>query len=87
MQQKISSEFEPSIKILRRIIELLLEQDHIGRTSLSLNANVNYTRLSISLAWLENRGLIEEISEDGRNNIRLTSKGREFAKILQGNSK
>lgn len=46
------SDFEPSMKILPRIMRIILENESMNRTTLTQAANINYTRLC-KLNWNE----------------------------------
>ena len=74
--------FKPSIDILSRIMRVLLENNSVGKTNLSQQANVNYVRLSKHLKWLEKRNLVELVIEDSKICIILTESGRKFALTL-----
>jgi predicted transcriptional regulator len=73
------NKFTPSSKTLSRIMKIILERNSIGRTALSLKANINYALLSRHLAWMENKSLIKLTVENGKVTVKLTSHGREFA--------
>ncbi len=75
--------FEPSIKILMRIIKIILEQNIIGRTVLSLEANINYATLVKHLEWLENKSLIELVIIEGKINVKLTEEGQQLCTAVQ----
>jgi predicted transcriptional regulator len=77
--EKSDLKFEPSIKILLRIMRSIRENNHIGRTALAMESNINYTVLSKYLNWLERKSIIKLILIDGKANISMTAKGREFA--------
>ena len=77
-KQKESS-FKPSMKILLRIMKKLNEKGSSGKTNLSLETNLNYSRLATHIAWLEKKGLIKSAIEDGKINVDLTRNGRVFA--------
>lgn len=74
-----SEEFEPRIKILLRIMKLIRENNSIGRTTLAMEANLNYTILSKYLDWLKRKSVIELILVDDKIKITMTEKGRKFA--------
>lgn len=57
----------------------MLDKNAIQRTSLSLETNVQYSRLSRHLEWLERKKLIEPFVEEGRIFLKLNSLGKEFA--------
>lgn len=82
--QKIETDhkFEPSMKILSRIMNILLENNIIIKAILLRKANLNHIRLSMHLYWLELKGHIEYVVIDNKINITLTEAGREFAKTL-----
>lgn len=67
------------MKILSRIMKVMLDKNAIQRTSLSLETNVQYSRLSRHLEWLERKKLIEPFVEEGRIFLKLNSLGKEFA--------
>ncbi len=73
---------EPSMKILIRIVESIIENGSEGKTRLSLDANLNYSRLAKHIIWLEKKGLVESIIEDSKINVGLTEKGRLFASTI-----
>jgi len=80
--KKIEPDFEPSMKILSRILQTMTEKGPKVKTSLSLNTNVNYTRLAKHIVWLEKKGLVESTIEKSKINVGLTAKGRIFASTL-----
>ncbi|MDE1840114.1 MAG: hypothetical protein KGH87_09365 [Thaumarchaeota archaeon] len=80
--EKLDLKFEPSMKILVRIMRVILEKNCIKKTNLSQEANVQYTRLLKHLDWLEVKHLVEPMIEDGRIGIKLTNKGKEFATLI-----
>lgn len=73
------SDFEPSMKILPRIMRIILENDSMTRTTLSQVANLNYSRLCKYVVWMEKKSFIEFVISDGKLTIKLTENGREFA--------
>jgi len=79
---KSDCEFSPSVKILSRIIKVMLEKNSIQRTTLSLETNIQYSRLSRHLEWLERKRLIESFVEEGKIFLKLSGLGREFASSM-----
>lgn len=79
---KVKTEFEPSMKIVSRILNILLEKNSIGRTELSQLANLHYGRLSKYLHWLKRKSLIEFVAADEKIVIKLTHNGRNFAIMM-----
>ncbi|MGI0066356.1 MAG: winged helix-turn-helix domain-containing protein [Nitrosotalea sp.] len=77
--KKLDLKFEPSIKILLRIMRSILEHNHIGNTALAMESNINYTVLSRYIDWLEKKSIIEPVLVGHKANISMTEKGREFA--------
>jgi predicted transcriptional regulator len=71
-------EFEPSMKTLLRIVKTLTDKGPEVKTSLSLDANLNYTRLAKHVAWLEKKGLVESTIDESTIKVGLTQKGRIF---------
>jgi predicted transcriptional regulator len=79
-----SSVFEPSLRILSRILGELLDNS-VTKTELSQRSRVNYTRFLKHLDWLDERRLVELSVERHKVIVRLTRRGREFALTLLGN--
>lgn len=79
-----ADQFDPSPRILNRVLKLLKEESAIGRTRLAQAANVHYAVLLKHLQWMEQRRYIELVLEDGKVMVRLTQKGREFVALLSG---
>lgn len=77
-----NDQFDPSPRILIRILRILIENNAIGRTRLAQAANVHYTVLLKHLKWLEQKQYIEYFLENGKAAIRLTQNGRDFAKVV-----
>lgn len=72
-------DFEPSMKILPRIMKTILENNSLTRTTLAQTANLNYARLCKYVVWLEKKSYVEFVISDGKLTIQLTENGREFA--------
>src|SRR5574342_106048 len=56
-----NSNFEPSMKLLSRILKVLIDSNSIVKTTISKKANMNYRRLTRYLDWLQKKHLIESI--------------------------
>ncbi len=80
--KKLKSGFEPSMKILVRIVESMKKNGSDGKTSLSLDTNLNYARLAKHIVWLEKKGLVESTIDKSKINVGLTDKGRVFASTI-----
>ena len=80
--KKLEPDFEPSMKTLSRILKALTDNGSRGKTSLSLDANLNYTRLAKHIVWLEKKGLVKSTIDKSKINVGLTAKGRVFASTL-----
>ena len=80
--KKLEPDFEPSMKILLRIVKVMTENGAKGKTQLSLDTNLNYARLAKHIVWLEKKGLAESTIEDNKINVALTTNGREFASTI-----
>lgn len=83
----ITTKFSPSVATLKRMMKVVLEENAITRTELSLKANVHYTRLVRHLYWLQQkRYVVFEIGDDRKEEqkmvVKLTEKGREFGNAL-----
>lgn len=74
--------FDPSMKILSRILNVLMGNNNVIKATLLKKANLNHIRLSSHLEWLEQKGLIEYVVIDNKAHITLTESGRAFAKPL-----
>ena len=80
--KKLEPSFEPSMKTLMRIMNTMTEKGVGGKTQLSLDTHLNYTRLAKHIVWLEKKDFAESTIEDNKINISLTVKGREFASMI-----
>jgi len=83
---RLEPSFEPSMKTLSRIVESLTENGSVGKTQLSLDANLNYARLAKHIVWLEKNGLAESAIKDGKITVILTKSGREFTSMISKTS-
>lgn len=79
--------FEPSMKIIYRIIKCLLKNEAETKTNLSRNTNLNYFRLVKHLEWLEKKGIVKLIIKNSKINVTLTDKGNIFATTITKNEK
>ena len=80
--KKIEPNFEPSMKTLVRVMKAMRENGSEGKTQLSLDTNLNYTRLAKHIVWLEKKGLVKSTIEDNKVIVTLTTNGRTFASTL-----
>ncbi len=80
--KKLPPNFEPSMKVLIRIVESIAEYGSEGKTQLSLDANLNYARLAKHIVWLEKKGLVESTIKNSKINVGFTDKGRVFASTI-----
>ena len=80
--KEIEPDFEPSMKTLIRIMELIANNASEGKTCLARDANLNYARLAKHIVWLEKKGLVESVVDDQKINVVLTQKGRTFGTML-----
>ncbi len=80
--EKLDLKFEPSMKILTRVLKVILEKNHIGKTSLSVESNINYVKLLKYLKWMKEKQLVEFIDNSGKPCVTLSQKGREFSAIV-----
>jgi len=80
--KKIGSDFEPTTKTLVRILKILADKGPEAKTSLSVDTNLNYTRLAKHIVWLEKKGLVESTISKSKINVGLTAKGKIFASTL-----
>jgi len=80
--KKIESNFEPSMKTLLRILKTMTDHGPEAKTSLSIDANLNYTRLAKHIVWLETKGLVESTIDKSKINVSLTQKGRAFGTMI-----
>ncbi|MDE2590032.1 MAG: hypothetical protein KGL95_10260, partial [Patescibacteria group bacterium] len=76
LKTKIATVFDPSMKILSRILNVLIENNAVIKTILLRKANLNHVRLSMHLDWLEQKGLVEYVVMDNKINVMLTEAGR-----------
>ena len=81
-EKKIEPDFEPTMKTLLRIMKSMTENGSGGRTQLSLDTNLNYTRLAKHIVWLEKKGFVKSTIEDNKIKLTLTTSGREFDSMI-----
>jgi len=81
-KKKLEPDFEPSIKTLSRILKAMKDYGPEAKTSLSLDANLNYARLAKHIVWLEKKGLVKSTIDKTKINVGLTETGRVFASVL-----
>ncbi|MGB9003248.1 MAG: winged helix-turn-helix domain-containing protein [Nitrosotalea sp.] len=82
VKNKKKRDFEPSMKTLSRILQTMTDNGPEGRTSLSFDTHLNYTRLAKHIIWLEKKGFVESTKDESKINVGLTAKGRIFASML-----
>ena len=82
--KKLAPNFEPSLKTLSRILKTMVDKGPGAKTSLSLDANLNYARLAKHIVWLEKKGLVKSTIDESKINVGLTEKGRLFASTISG---
>ncbi|MEM2160420.1 MAG: winged helix-turn-helix domain-containing protein [Candidatus Nitrosotenuis sp.] len=73
------SEFEPSKKLLPRIMQVLLENNSLNRTALAQAANLNYATLCRYVMWLNQKSLVAFAIVDDKFTVTLTEAGRDLA--------
>lgn len=71
--------FKPSMRIMSKILQSLLEKGPVGRTSLSQLTHTNYRTISSHIEWLKEKSLIEITLNNGKTHVRLSPAGRELA--------
>lgn len=76
---KEKSDFEPSKKLLPRIMRVMLENNSLNRTSLAQLANLNYATLCKYVIWMEQKSFVEFVILDKKLTIKLTEAGRDLA--------
>lgn len=76
------SDFKPSTQTLVRILKTMADKGTESKTALSVDANLNYTRLAKHIVWMEAKGLVETTIGESKIKVGLTSKGRDFASTL-----
>jgi len=81
-KKKLEPDFEPSLKTLSRIFKTMTDNGSEAKTSLSLDTNLNYTRLAKHIVWLEQKGLVKSTIGKSKINVGLTAKGRVFASTI-----
>lgn len=86
MENDSKLSFEPSFRVLSRMLKALLKGSMI-KTALLHEVNVDYTRFKKHVAWLEERQIVEQTVEKGKVVVRLTKVGREVTSVLFGDRK
>lgn len=77
--KKQKSEFEPSKKLLPRIMQVMLENNSLNRTTLAQATNLNYATLCRYVVWTNQKSLTEFVVVDDKLMVKLTETGREYA--------
>lgn len=72
-------EFEPSKKLLPRIMQVMLENSPMNRTALAQASNLNYATLCRYVTWMSQKSLIEFAIVDEKFAVKLTEAGRDLA--------
>jgi predicted transcriptional regulator len=83
--ERLEPVFEPSMKTLSRILKYMLENEHArvkGKTKLSLDTHLNYSRLTKHIAWLTKKGFVQSTIEGSKIDVSLTESGKAFASII-----
>lgn len=78
----LTPNFKPSMTVLSRIMQIMADKGAEGKTQISLDANLNYTRLAKHIIWLEKKGLVESKVENNKINVVLTKNGKMFASTI-----
>lgn len=81
-EMMLESDFEPSMKSLLRILKIMTQNGAEGKTQLSLDTNLNYSRLTKHIGWLEKKDLVESSVENNKIIVSITNRGREFASMI-----
>jgi len=79
---KLESGFKPSMKSLLRIFKVLTENGAKGKTQLSQDTRLNYSRLAKHVLWMEKKGLAKSTIKDSKINVVLTKSGQEFSYMI-----
>jgi predicted transcriptional regulator len=82
--KKTGPNFEPTTKTLARILKTLVEKGEDSKSTLAINAKLNYSRLAKHIVWLEAKGLVEAKIDESVIKIGLTEKGKKFASTFVG---
>ncbi len=80
--KKLEDNFDPSIKTLTGILKIMMSNTPKYKTSLSIDASIDYTRLAKHIVWLEKKGLVKSEIKIPMINVTLTEKGKVFASIF-----
>ncbi len=80
--KKLEQDFEPSMKTLSSMLEIMLCNNSEGKTSLSVDTHLNYTRLAKHIVWLEKKGFVESEIDTSEIKVVLTTKGKAFASTI-----
>lgn len=75
MIEEFISKFEPSMKLLTRILKVILEQNSLGKTHQSHESKINYVRLIKCLDWLEKKNLVKFVVKYVKTQVQLSQQG------------
>ncbi|HEX5672719.1 MAG TPA: winged helix-turn-helix domain-containing protein [Nitrososphaeraceae archaeon] len=78
----LDDKFEPSMKMIIKIINSIAKQGAYTKTDLSKDAGLNYTRLVKHVMWMEKKGLVKSKVENSRIKVNLTDKGEKFGSTV-----
>lgn len=74
--------FEPSMKMIIRIINSIVHKGTKTKTDLSIDTSLNYTRLVKHVIWMEKKGLVKSVVENSKIKVDLTDKGKLFGMTI-----
>lgn len=80
--KKLESDFEPSIKILSGMVKIMVSNAPEYKTSLSIDTNLDHSRLAKHIVWLKKKGLVESEIKKPKIEVSLTKKGKIFASTI-----
>lgn len=80
--KKLARSFEPNMKTLSTILEVLTVNGSKGKTDLSFGITLSYTRLAKHIVWMEKKGLVKSTVDTSEINVGLTKKGKIFTSTI-----
>jgi predicted transcriptional regulator len=80
--KQLDTTFEPSMKMVIRIIDTIAKEGAKTKTDLSQDTSLNYTRLVKHVMWMEKKGLVESSVTNSRIKVNLTDKGKYFGDTI-----
>ena len=75
--------FQPSVRVLVKILQTLKNNKSIGKTELAELIKTNHSRVTKNIDWLERKEMIKSIIEENKIHLILTDLGNDFLETME----